>query len=180
MPLALSAISPVDVSQPWHILVFFQAAIALIYLMTKANHVRAQICHFTSFVRFLWWNLLEKTVPKMWFQMAYFLLTFKDMIVYVLWQKLVGEGCFIHLNIFVFNEQLWFGSRICVRSCWESNRRLITNNFPFRCWDVEGFLSVCEWILSIVFRLKGFSMSLANIEMCGAGAFAPLLFSSKS
>lgn len=38
--------------------------------------------------------------------MAYFLLTFKDMIVYVLWQKLVGEGCFIHLNICVFNEQL--------------------------------------------------------------------------
>lgn len=38
--------------------------------------------------------------------MAYFLLTSKDMIVYVLWQKLVVEGYFIHLNIHVFNEQL--------------------------------------------------------------------------
>lgn len=52
--LDLSAISPVDVPQPWHISAFFQAEIALIYLMTKANHVIAQICHFTSFGRFLW------------------------------------------------------------------------------------------------------------------------------
>lgn len=49
--LDLSAISPVDVPQPWHILVFSPAKIALIYLMTKANHVIAQICHFTSFGR---------------------------------------------------------------------------------------------------------------------------------
>lgn len=159
---------------------FFQAAIALIYFMTKANHVRAQICHFTSFVRFLWWNLLEKAIPKMWFRVAYFLLASKDRIVYVRWQKSVGEDYFIHLNICVFNEQLWFGSRVCVRSCWESNRRLRTNNFPFGCWDVEGFLCVCEWILSIIFRLKGFSVSLANIGMCWADAFAPLLFSSRS
>lgn len=151
--------------------------------MTKANHVEAQICHFTSFVRFLWWNLLEKIILKMWFQVAYFLLTSKDMIVYVLWQKSLGEGYFILLNMCVCNEQLWFGSRVCVRSCWDSNRRLRTNNFPFRCWDLEGFLSgfyyfICDGFYPSFSGWKAFL--LANIGMCWAGAFVPLLFSSRS
>lgn len=50
----------------------------------------------------------------MWFQIAYFLLIFEDMIVYVLWQKSVGEGYFSQLNIYVFNVQYWFWNTICV------------------------------------------------------------------
>lgn len=64
------------------------------------------------------------------------------------------------------------------RSRWESNRRLGTNNFPFRCWDVAGFSALCVG-LSITLGLKGFFMSLPNAGMCRAGVFPLFLFHGK-
>lgn len=85
MLLDLSAVSPADIPQIWHILAFFQAAIALISLITKANQVIAQMCRFTGFVSVLWRNVWEKTLlPKLVSDRAYFLCVSQDMVLYVL------------------------------------------------------------------------------------------------